>query len=72
MPVMDGLASTREIRRFEKENNLRPTTVIALTGLASAGIQQEAVDSGVTLFLAKPVRLEELNQILLSFLTPTN
>ncbi|RHZ71781.1 hypothetical protein CDV55_102575 [Aspergillus turcosus] len=64
MPVMDGLTSTREIRRFEKANDMVATPIIALTGLASASIQQEAVDSGVTLFLTKPVPLKQLKTIL--------
>lgn len=64
MPVMDGLTSTREIRRFEKANGMEATPIIALTGLASASIQQEAVDSGVTLFLTKPVALKQLKDIL--------
>ncbi|GAB7355615.1 hypothetical protein MBLNU459_g6339t3 [Dothideomycetes sp. NU459] len=64
MPVWDGLESTRQIRAFEQNHNLPPATIIALTGLASAGAQQEAFASGVDLFLTKPVRLKELTSIL--------
>jgi len=64
MPIMDGLESTRRIRAFEKTNQLVPTTIIALTGLASASAQQEAFSSGVDLFLTKPVRLKELAGVL--------
>lgn len=64
MPRMDGLESTRRIRAFEKANGLKATTIIALTGLASAASQQEAYSSGVDLFLTKPVRLKELAEIL--------
>ncbi|CAI6327143.1 unnamed protein product [Periconia digitata] len=66
MPDMDGLEATRQIRAFERDNGLSPTTVIALTGVASTDTQQEAHASGVNLFLVKPVRLAELDVILKS------
>ncbi|PVI04107.1 hypothetical protein DM02DRAFT_556852 [Periconia macrospinosa] len=66
MPEMDGLESTRQIRAFERDNGLSPTTIIALTGVASTDTQQEAHASGINLFLIKPVRLAELDPILKS------
>lgn len=66
MPEMDGLESTRQIRAFERDNGLSPTTVIALTGVASTDTQQEAHASGINLFLIKPVRLAQLETILKS------
>ncbi|KAG9950097.1 hypothetical protein KCU85_g3815, partial [Aureobasidium melanogenum] len=63
MPEMDGLESTRRIRAFERAKGLRPAVIIALTGMASASVQQEAFASGVDLFLTKPVRLKELTRI---------
>ncbi|KAL4747977.1 hypothetical protein BDW72DRAFT_162631 [Aspergillus terricola var. indicus] len=64
MPVMDGLESTREIRLFEKTQRespaFKPATVIALSGLGSASVRQEAFNSGLDLFLSKPVRFQEL------------
>lgn len=64
MPVMDGMTSTRQIRKYERENALTPTTIIALTGLASADAQQDAFTSGINLFLTKPVRLKEIRTLL--------
>lgn len=64
MPRMDGLEATRQIRALERAHGLKGTTVIALTGLASASAQQEAFSSGVNLFLTKPVKLKELHQML--------
>ena len=63
MPVMDGIESSRLIRAFEREQQLPPAVIIALTGLASATVQQDAFASGINLFLTKPVRLEELTSI---------
>jgi CheY-like chemotaxis protein len=64
MPVMDGLVASRRIREFERTQDLVPTTIIALTGIASASAQQEAFASGIDLFMTKPVRLKELAEIL--------
>ncbi|KAI1356201.1 hypothetical protein F5Y01DRAFT_325245 [Xylaria sp. FL0043] len=66
MPRLDGLQATRKIREFEAANNLKPSAVIALSGLASATVQKEALESGVDLFLTKPVKLQEISQILQS------
>ncbi|RWA04703.1 hypothetical protein EKO27_g10404 [Xylaria grammica] len=66
MPRLDGLQATRQIRDFEVEEHLPPSTIITLSGLASATVQQEALESGVDLFLTKPVKLQEISQILKS------
>ncbi|KAL1634619.1 hypothetical protein SLS58_010614 [Diplodia intermedia] len=64
MPVMDGMAATREIRRHEQREGLRPTIVIALTGLASAAARVDALNSGINFFLTKPVKFQALHQML--------
>lgn len=64
MPVMDGLTSTRAIRTLEKLQGLKPSTIIVVTGLASAFVQQETQSSGADAYLAKPVRLKELDKVL--------
>jgi CheY-like chemotaxis protein len=66
MPIMDGFEATRRIRAYERENQLKPCVIFALTGLASESAQQEAFGSGVDLFLTKPVKLKELGMILRS------
>lgn len=64
MPVMDGHESTRQIREFIKHlNNKLPVTIVALTGLAQADVQQDAIGSGMDLFLTKPVKLKTLEPI---------
>jgi CheY-like chemotaxis protein len=64
MPVMNGIESTRGIRKLERERGQKPAMIIALTGLASANIRQEAFSSGINLFLTKPVRFNELRKFL--------
>lgn len=69
MPVMDGLESTRRIREFEQAQNLAPSLIIALTGLASESTQQEAFASGVDIFMTKPVQLKQLADVLDKMIT---
>ncbi|ORX95962.1 putative histidine kinase HHK4p [Clohesyomyces aquaticus] len=64
MPEMDGLEATRQIRAHERDLGLRPVTIIALTGVASAEAQEEAHVSGVNLFLIKPVTVTNLDVVL--------
>lgn len=54
MPVLDGMATLKEIRR--QENGLAiQTPVIALTANASAGDEQRYLESGFDGYLAKPI-----------------
>jgi len=69
MPEMDGLEATRQMRAHERDNNLPPVTIIALTGVASREAQEEAHISGVNLFLIKPVRLADLEVVLKGVVT---
>ena len=64
MPVMDGFEATRRIRSYERDKGLQPIAIFALSGLASANAQEEAQESGIDLFLTKPVKLKELGLIL--------
>jgi len=74
MPIMDGFESARLIRKFENENqktlnvsatnSVKPATIVALTGLASASAQNEAYGSGMDLFLTKPIQRKELLTVL--------
>ncbi|MCJ1397464.1 hypothetical protein MMC11_000657 [Xylographa trunciseda] len=63
MPVMDGMSSAREIRNFERNQSLEPTTIIALTGLASLKAREEAFSSGIDEFWTKPVPMKKLKAI---------
>ncbi|KAF5009013.1 hypothetical protein FDECE_4751 [Fusarium decemcellulare] len=64
MPVMNGVQATKRIREFEREKRIQPTTVFALTGLASFDAQQDAITAGVDIFLPKPVRFAELRKLI--------
>ncbi|KAH8658482.1 hypothetical protein BX600DRAFT_66089 [Xylariales sp. PMI_506] len=64
MPVMDGMESTRLIREFEQQHKLAPALIIALSGLATAGAQQDALASGIDIFMSRPVYFAEIEKIL--------
>ncbi|KAF5644860.1 histidine kinase [Fusarium sp. NRRL 25303] len=64
MPVMNGFEATRAIRKIETGAAAPRCAVFALTGLASQEAQQEAILSGIDLFLTKPIKLAEIRQIL--------
>lgn len=65
MPIMDGFEATRAIRAIEKErDDCIPATIIALTGLSSSRDEFRALDSGVDLFLMKPVSFREVSRLI--------
>lgn len=64
MPVMDGLVATSEIRRHEKDNSLKPSCIMAVTGVASATMCSEALKAGVNNYLVKPLSLAGLKELM--------
>jgi signal transduction histidine kinase/DNA-binding response OmpR family regulator len=54
MPGMDGLAVTRELRRFEAAQRRLRTPVVALTANAYAADVQASLDAGCDRHVAKP------------------
>lgn len=62
MPVMDGFAATKEIRKGRGPN--RRTPIVALTAGEFEDDRQARLDAGMTGFLAKPIDPYELERIL--------
>lgn len=71
MPVLDGVAATTEIRRFESalqsadksSRFLRTARILALTGMSSLEDKQRAFEAGVDGYLVKPVAFKTLDEI---------
>ncbi|GEM_PF-4327629 len=63
MPVMDGYQATRHIRRWENEQNRKPTPIIALTAGTSEQEQQECRQAGMDDYLSKPLKKAELDRV---------
>ncbi|GAL06682.1 CheY-like receiver [Photobacterium aphoticum] len=60
MPIMDGFEATTEIRKFEHEEKLHETHIIALTASILDDDIQRCFDSGMNDYLPKPFRREVL------------
>jgi CheY-like chemotaxis protein len=66
MPEMDGFEATLEIRR--REDPSRRVPIIALTANAMKGDYERCIAAGMDDYLAKPVRVEALRQLLARYL----
>ncbi|OQD87077.1 hypothetical protein PENANT_c006G04209 [Penicillium antarcticum] len=65
MPIMNGFEATRTIRAIERERGDNVSAkIIAFTGLSSLRDESEALDSGVDVFLTKPVSFKEVSRLL--------
>ena len=64
MPVMDGFAATQQIRRLEAATGQPRHPVIALTAAAFADDRERCLAAGMDDFLAKPLAVNELEQVL--------
>ena len=64
MPVMDGYEATRAIRAWEREHDLPPTQVIALTALALKEDGVKILEAGCNAHLTKPIKKHTLLEVL--------
>lgn len=64
MPVLDGYAATAEIRNRENQNNLKRMPVIAMTANAMEGDKEKCINAGMDDYVAKPVKMTELKEVL--------
>jgi signal transduction histidine kinase/ActR/RegA family two-component response regulator len=56
MPIMDGFEATQKIRSFEKEKNLSPAIIYALTASALKGDKEKCIAAGMDDYISKPFR----------------
>jgi PAS domain S-box-containing protein len=66
MPEMDGFEATAAIREIEKTSG-NHLPVIAMTAHAMAGDRERCLQAGMDDYIAKPIRLEALEELLRRF-----
>jgi len=69
MPEMDGYATTVEIRK--RHPGQRYPIIIAMTAHAMSGDREKCIANGMDDYVGKPVRMEELEEVLARWLPCT-
>ena len=64
MPVMDGYEATLAIRTWEREHDLPPTQIIALTAQALKEDGIKILDAGCNAHMTKPIKKHTLLEVL--------
>jgi PAS domain S-box-containing protein len=72
MPVMDGYATTKAVRKLETENRMPVGTtssfvripIIAMTANALKGDREKCLDAGMDDYLSKPVSVKSMSEVL--------
>lgn len=64
MPELDGYQTTRQIRQREAEQQSRPLFIIAMTAHAMAGDREHCIKNGMSEYISKPFRVEEMKKVL--------
>ena len=64
MPVLDGFEATKQIREWEKSQNLPQVPIVALTAYALKEEQNKCIEVGCTSHMAKPITKRELLELI--------
>jgi hypothetical protein len=64
MPIQDGFETTKNIRQFERNNNLRPVFITAVTAHNELIYKTKSREAGMDDFLSKPISIESISHFL--------
>ncbi|HWV45286.1 MAG TPA: response regulator [Nitrospira sp.] len=67
MPVMDGYAATKAIRSWERDHDLPPIPIVALTALALKEEGARIFEAGCNTHLTKPIKKSTLLEVLRAY-----
>jgi CheY-like chemotaxis protein len=65
LPVIDGLAATRLIRKFPE---LKSTPIIAVSAHDTSDFQSEAIEAGCNTYVTKPIDFAALEDLIANLL----
>ena len=65
LPVIDGLAATRLIRKLPQ---LKSTPIIAVSAHDTSDFQSEAIEAGCNTYVTKPIDFNELEELIAKLL----
>ncbi|WP_346010446.1 transporter substrate-binding domain-containing protein [Borrelia sp. A-FGy1] len=68
MPVCDGFSVTKEIRRYESQNNLIPCVLIAVTAHALGEYKDKCFEHGMNDYIVKPINIRGIKNLLSKYL----
>ena len=65
MPIMDGVQATKNIRKYEKDKQIKnPIKIVAVTAYALDRDRERCLKAGMDKFLPKPFKPDQLMQII--------
>lgn len=64
LPGIDGLETSRRLRRIETENGWRRTPVVAITARAMPGDRERCLEAGMDDVVTKPASLDDIERAL--------
>ncbi|MDH3763600.1 MAG: EAL domain-containing protein, partial [Gammaproteobacteria bacterium] len=64
MPEMNGFEASRKLREHEKQQDLPPTPIVAMTADVKKGIEDECAEAGMDGYLSKPFSKSRLEAAL--------
>jgi CheY-like chemotaxis protein len=67
MPRMSGIEATRLIRASEMDTENK-SFIIALTAGINPGEEQKCLDAGMNYFMTKPVKIPQINELMLRYI----
>ena len=68
MPELNGIGAMQQIKKYEKENSLLFTPVIALTASVLDTDKEKFLNAGMDGFVGKPIDIKELESIFNTYL----
>ncbi|MDQ7825476.1 MAG: response regulator [Candidatus Eremiobacteraeota bacterium] len=65
MPEKDGFETAREIRAIEARDGRRRVLIAAMSASSESCEKQNCLDAGMDAYIAKPIRIEEIERLLM-------